>query len=115
MSSHLITKTFMARISTKKDKAPRKLTKTAAEAPAAETALTEPPPPAPVPVESENTPERTMDSITAAASEDARKDNAMFLPPESSGQLRPPSAPVEPTGEEPRQFERRGATASPRP
>ncbi|MEI7807347.1 MAG: transcription termination factor Rho [Verrucomicrobiota bacterium] len=99
----------MAKISTKKEKVPRKSAKAvAADAPAVETPQPEPAPSVPVAAEPENGSERTVDSIKAAASEDARKDNAMFLPPESSGQLRPPSAPVEPTGEEPRQFERRG-------
>ena len=99
----------MAKISTKKEKAPRKSAKAvAAEAAAVETSAVEPPPSAPVAADPENSTERTVDSIKASASEDARKDTAMFLPPESSGQLRPPSAPVEPTGEEPRQFERRG-------
>ncbi len=108
--------TFMARIPVKKEKAPRKPAKAAAppaetpvpEAPAAVAPVIEPTQPAPAPVEPEAAPERTVDSIKAAAKEDARKDTAMFLPPESSDELRPPSAPVEPTNDDARFTERRG-------
>jgi transcription termination factor Rho len=56
----------------------------------------------PAPVEAELPAERTVDSIKAAATEDARKDNSGFTS-ESSDQLRPPSAPVEPSNEEARE------------
>jgi transcription termination factor Rho len=110
---------YMARISTKKP-AVKKSAKPAAESPAAETPkaaepmfepVAETPAPAPAPVEAELPAERTVDSIKAAASEDARRDSSRFTG-ESSRNLRPPSAPVEPSHEEPReeprQFERRG-------
>jgi len=149
----------MPRVSTKKEKAPRKTKAAAAAAataelpvietpvakvPAAEPAVAEAPvaevptpaekpkktavskavdkavvekaspapAPVPVPVEPEAEPERTVDSINAAAKDaaarDARKDSSMFVAAESSDELRPPSAPVEPTGEDPRFAERRG-------
>ena len=58
------------------------------------------------PVEAELPAERTMDSITASATEDARRDNSRFTAG-SSDDLRPPSAPVEPTNEDPRFPDRR--------
>jgi transcription termination factor Rho len=58
--------------------------------------------PAPAPAEAELPAERTMDSVTASATEDARKDSSRFGA-ESSDELRPPSAPMEPTNEEPRE------------
>ena len=96
---------YMARIPTKK------ITKKPAKgaAPAAPVAET-PVPAAPEPMfetpASDLPAERTMDSITAAATEDAKKDSSRFAD-ESSDQLRPPSAPVEPTGEEVRYPDRR--------
>jgi len=106
----------MAKIATKKEKAPRKSTKlapaesAAAAAPAVETPMFEPPVPveqdAPAPTEPELPAERTVDSIKASASEDARKDSSR-LAAKSSDELRPPSAPVEPTGEDARLGDRR--------
>ncbi len=61
---------------------------------------------APAPVEAELPAERTVDSITASATEDARKDISRTTS-ESSDDLRPPSAPVEPTGEDTRHTDRR--------
>jgi transcription termination factor Rho len=58
--------------------------------------------PAPAPAEAELPAERTVDSITASATEDARKDSSRFAAG-SSDELRPPSAPMEPTNEEPRE------------
>src|ERR1035437_4663919 len=49
----------------------------------------------PVPVESAIAPERTVDSVKAAAQADAQKDASNFPAPKTSAQLRPPSAPVE--------------------
>ena len=101
-------------ISIKKEKVPRKSAKAVAtDAPETTSiaATTEPmfePVAAPVekntstPVEAELPAERTLDSIKASATEDARKDNSRFTN-ESSNQLRPPSAPMEPTNEEPRE------------
>ena len=103
----------------KPEKAPRKSAKAAAAAAAIETsaapavatsAAPEPmfEPPAPAPVEPDYVPERTVDSIKAAAKEDARRDASTFADADSSSQLRPPSAPMEPTGEDPRFADRRG-------
>jgi transcription termination factor Rho len=66
------------------------------------------PTPAPAPVEPEVPAERTVDSIKAAAQADAQKDASSFAAPSTSAELRPPSAPVEPTGEDTRPTERRG-------
>ena len=102
-------------ISTKKEKVPRKSAKaaaantTAAAAPAAEPMFEAAAPVEknqPTPAEAELPTERTVDSIKAAATEDARKDNSRFTS-ESSDQLRPPSAPVEPSNEETRYPDRR--------
>ncbi len=79
--------------------------KTAAEK--AKAAPVEKPAP-PAPVEPELPAERTVDSIKAAAQEDAQRDASIMESAKSSTALRPPSAPVEPTGEEPRYIERRG-------
>ena len=138
---------FMPRVSTKKEKVPRKSAKVAAaEVVPAEAAVVPPPvveppvavapeapkpapappvtppppkpvfqkrqpapPPVPVrpPVEPELEPERTVDSIKAAAKAEAQLDASRFTPPASSDELRPPSAPVEPTNDEPRFPERR--------
>jgi transcription termination factor Rho len=62
----------------------------------------------PPPVEPELPAERTVDSIKAAAKEDARRDASNFSPARSSAELRPPSAPVEPSAEDTRFNERRG-------
>ena len=100
-------------ISIKKEKVPRKPAKAVATD-AAETAAPPAPEPmfepvaAPVeknpsaPVEADLPAERTVDSIKASATEDARKDNSRANAG-SAGQLRPPSAPMEPTNEEPRE------------
>ena len=64
-------------------------------------------PPTP-PAEPELPDERTVDSITAAAQADAQRETAQFGAASSSDELRPPSAPVEPTGEDTRVVERRG-------
>ncbi|MEI7533670.1 MAG: transcription termination factor Rho [Verrucomicrobiae bacterium] len=103
----------MARIPTKKTTAKR-LAKGEETAPGVETPapvaaaepMFEPAVPSeknqPSPVEAELPAERTVDSIKAAATEDARKDNSRFAA-ESSDKLRPPSAPMEPTGEDGRE------------
>jgi len=54
-----------------------------------------PAPVRPAPVEPEPFVERTVDSINAAAKEEARRDSSNFSSPKSSSELRPPSAPVE--------------------
>src|ERR1035437_10155902 len=64
-------------------------------------------PPPPVPVESAIAPERTVDSVKAAAQADAQKDASNFPAPKTSAQLRPPSAPVEATDDDTRIGERR--------
>jgi len=102
----------MPRIPTKKT-VPKKTKADAAEAPvsgvaAAETSPVETPDAAPVADEPEVAPERTVDSIKAAAREDAQKDASSFAAPKTSAELRPPSAPVEPTEEDARLAERRG-------
>ena len=51
--------------------------------------------------------ERTVDSINAAAKEDARRDVSNSTPQNKSAELRPPSAPMEPTNEEVRYPDRR--------
>ena len=61
-----------------------------------------------VPAERDLTDERTVDSINAAAKEDARRDASNFSTPKNSSELRPPSAPVEPSEEDARLGERRG-------
>jgi transcription termination factor Rho len=103
----------MARVPTKKT--PKKVAKAVADAPATQTSAPEVPmfeTPAPVennvsaPTEPELPAERTVDSIKAAATEDAKKDNSRFAT-SSSEELRPPSAPVEPTDEDSRVAERR--------
>jgi len=107
---------YMAKVSIKKEKAPRKPTKAAVpeagptETPAAPEPMFEPATEIEksksAPAEVELPAERTVDSIKAAATEDARKDNSRFAD-ESSDQLRPPSAPVEPTNEDARFPDRR--------
>jgi transcription termination factor Rho len=101
----------------KPEKAPRKSAKAVAAGiaapaatisvtPAAEEPMFEPPKPAPV--EPDYVPERTVDSINASAKEDARRDASTFNDGDSSAKLRPPSAPMEPTGDDPRFADRRG-------
>jgi transcription termination factor Rho len=116
----------MARVSTKKTTA-KKPTKAAAaaaaaaaaespavetpvaEAPVVESPKIEKPKDAPAPVEPDLPAERTVDSIKAAAQADAQKDADSFSAPTTSAELRPPSAPMEPTGEDTRfAAERRG-------
>ena len=115
----------MARVSTKKTTA-KKPTKAAAaaaaaaaespavetpvaEAPVVESPKIEKPKDAPAPVEPDLPAERTVDSIKAAAQADAQKDADSFSAPITSAELRPPSAPMEPTGEDTRfAAERRG-------
>jgi len=102
----------MARVPSKKTaKKPAKPAATAdapvTETPVAATPATPEPMFEPVaPVEKSPEPdlpaERTVDSIKAAATEDARRDSSRFAN-ESSPKLRPPSAPVEPSNEEPRE------------
>jgi transcription termination factor Rho len=89
--------------------APRGRGKKAAPAPApvapAETAPVPAAAPAPEP-EPPVAAERTVASVTAAAQAEAQKDSGRA--PENSEDLRPPSAPVEPTGEDTKLAERRG-------
>jgi len=61
-----------------------------------------------LPPERDLTDERTVDSINAAALEEARRDASNFSTPKNSSELRPPSAPVEPSEEDVRLGERRG-------
>jgi transcription termination factor Rho len=65
------------------------------------------PAPPPSPVEDELPAERTVDSIKAAAQADAQREASQSGSPKSSDELRPPSAPVEPTAEDTRIVERR--------
>ena len=94
----------MARVSTKKTikkpakAAPEELLPAPATETSAPSADLQPPQPTPS-AEPELPAERTVDSIKAAATEDAKKDSSRF-PDESSRELRPPSAPIEPTGDE---------------
>ena len=105
----------------KLEKAPRKPAKAAAPvATVAETTvapvesavpvtsvLTKPEPmfeaPKPAPAEPDYVLERTVDSVNASAKEEARRDSSNFSAGESSAKLRPPSAPMEPTGDESRE------------
>jgi transcription termination factor Rho len=119
----------MPRVSTKKKPAQAPLDAAPDETPAAEVPPAEAPPveiappvaeksaprprqkfkPAPVPPaepEPEVASERTVASVTAAAQAEARKDSGGAT--KSSEDLRPPSAPVEPTDEDARFAERRG-------
>jgi len=66
------------------------------------------PMPAPAPVAPEEPAERTVDSVKAAAQAVAQRDAANFSAPAASSELRPPSAPMEPTEEEARFADRRG-------
>ncbi len=52
-------------------------------------------------------PERTVDSIKAAAQADAQRDASNFEAPKRSAELRPPSAPVEASEDDARMGERR--------
>jgi len=70
-----------------------------------------PPAPAPVPpapVIPEEPAERTVDSVKAAAQAVAQEEASNLSAPSTSAELRPPSAPVEPTDEDTRFAERRG-------
>jgi transcription termination factor Rho len=58
--------------------------------------------PRPVPAEPMFEPERTVDSIKAAAQADAQRDASNFEAAKRSTELRPPSAPVEASEEDPR-------------
>ncbi len=62
--------------------------------------------PKPAPIEPDYVLERTVDSVNASAKEDARRDATNFPRPDSSTKLRPPSAPMEPTGDEAREENR---------
>ena len=64
--------------------------------------------PRPAPPEPMFEPERTVDSIKAAAQADAQRDASNFDAPKRSAELRPPSAPVEASEEDARFGERRG-------
>ncbi|MBW8863833.1 MAG: transcription termination factor Rho, partial [Verrucomicrobia bacterium] len=64
--------------------------------------------PAPAPPEPMFEPERTVDSIKAAAQADAQRDASNFDAPKRSAELRPPSAPVEASEDDTRFGERRG-------
>jgi transcription termination factor Rho len=66
------------------------------------------PAPAPVPVAPEEPAERTVDSIKASAQAVAQEEAAGAGLPSTSAELRPPSAPIEPTEEDSRFAERRG-------
>jgi transcription termination factor Rho len=68
--------------------------------------------PEPAPVEPASAPERTVDSVKAAAQAEAEKDSSTLPASKSSAQLRPPSAPMEPTGEDARVVERRSGGIS---
>jgi len=67
-----------------------------------------PPAPAPAPIMRDEPVERTVDSVKAAAQASARQDASNFGAPSTPSELRPPSAPVEPTEEDSRFAERRG-------
>ncbi len=117
---------FMSRVPSKKP-AVKKAPKVAAEpmfidspaapapAPAPEVVAEKPvaqrpPPERPRPIPERNAEpelpaERTVDSIKAAAQADAQREAAQM--PKTSDELRPPSAPVEPTAEDTRIVERR--------
>jgi transcription termination factor Rho len=78
----------------------------------------QPPPSVPTPARiaapqiPEDAPERTVDSVKAAAQAMAEEETSAFAAPATSAELRPPSAPVEPsaetTSEDARLIERRG-------
>ncbi len=93
----------MARVPTKKitkkpaKAAPEELPAVTAPETIAPSAESQPPQPAPH-VEPELPAERTVDSIKASATEDAKKDSSRAEA--SARALRPPSAPIEPTGDE---------------
>ena len=104
----------------KPEKAPRKPVKATTAVVASEPPVSAPPvaeapaavePPKverpPEPAEPMFIPERTVDSIKAAAKADAQKDASNFVAPKRSTELRPPSAPVEATDEDARFAEQR--------
>jgi len=66
------------------------------------------PPPAPAPAIAEDTSDRTLDSVNASAQAVARAETAASSLPSTPDELRPPSAPVEPTEEDIRATDRRG-------
>ncbi len=53
-------------------------------------------------------PERTVDSIKAAAQAEAQRESSNFTPQKRAAELRPPSAPVETSDDDARHGERRG-------
>jgi transcription termination factor Rho len=63
--------------------------------------------PAPAPVVAEE-PERTVDSVKAAAQAVAQQESSNIAAASTTAELRPPSVPVEPTDEDNRFAERRG-------
>jgi transcription termination factor Rho len=65
-------------------------------------------PPAPAIIEPEDTGERTVDSVKAAAQAVAQSEASVYAPQSTPAELRPPSMPVEPTEEDTRFTERRG-------
>jgi transcription termination factor Rho len=105
---------YMARVSTKKTTTKKsKAAAVAAEAPVTEVPAAAAAPSKPEPMfepvalvektpEPELPAERTVDAIKSAAAEDAKRDSSRFAD-ESSQALRPPSAPVEPSSDEPRE------------
>ena len=116
----------MPKVSTKKTTTKKTAKAAPAEAPAAEApvikapaveAAVEPPAapapvskikPKPAPAEPMFEPERTVDSIKAAAQADAQRDASNFEARNRSAELRPPSAPVEASEDDARFGERRG-------
>ena len=66
------------------------------------------PAPAPAKAEPEDTGERTVDSVKAAAQAASQSEASVYAPQSTSAELRPPSMPVEPTEEDTRFTERRG-------
>ena len=68
--------------------------------------------PTPPQSESELPPERTVDSIKAAAQADAQREAAQSGSPTSSDELRPPSAPIEPTSGDTRVVDRRSQSGA---
>jgi transcription termination factor Rho len=66
------------------------------------------PAPAPAPMFAEEPAERTVDSVKAAAQAVAERESSNIAAASTTAELRPPSAPVEPTDEDTRFGERRG-------
>ena len=86
---------------------PAPVVRSPAPAPAP-TPVVRPPAPAPAPMFRDEPAERTVDSVKAAAQASARQDASNLGAPSTPSELRPPSAPVEPTEEDSRFAERRG-------